>query len=39
MSAEEFYQNVLEGVIAKLLDPNATHGIRGDAIENLRLVF
>lgn len=38
MQAEQFYQEVLEGVIAKLNDPNINSGIRPNVIENLRQV-
>jgi len=38
MQAEQFYQDVLEGVIAKLKDSNKSSGIHPKVIENLREV-
>lgn len=38
MQAEQFYQSVLEGVIAKLSDPDKNLGIRLNVVENLRQV-
>lgn len=39
MSAEEFFKKVVDGVVDKLSDPNATYGLRADTILNLREVF
>lgn len=39
MKADPLYQDVLEGVIAKLNDSNASYGIRSATVENLRQVF
>jgi len=38
MQAEQFYQDVLDGVIAKLRDSNKSSGIRDNVIESLRQV-
>lgn len=39
MQADQFYQSVLEGVIAKLNDSNENLGVRPNVIENLRQVI